>query len=311
MNCPSCGFSNISEVYHAKEFCLQKCHDCGLVSKKTGDLSRGRVQKIQDSVYTDLEARTANRMFKKMARDRLKILRRFKNRGKLLEIGCATGEFVEEADKAGFDATGIDSSRIYSSYAAGLGLDVRCGRLEDFDFPRESFDVIAMFHLLEHIEEPGRFLWETKSYLTPGGLIYIIVPNLDSFTDRFFGFRHTIFTQPGHLFFYSSRSASGLLEKQDFQVVGVTFLEYLHEPFTSAVNSLPGIIRKMLGKEKRSGPAVPPPGGENACQPGKRRSRLKGFLVNKAPYLLGYIFSPLLKPYGLILEGTGRGSELV
>jgi len=98
--------------------------------------------------------------------------------GKVLDIGCATGEFLEVAKESGWRAFGIDVSQWVCDYLAERGFrDIHSGTLEDQKFPHEMFDAVHMNHVLEHIPNPLEFLAEVHRILKAKGLVMIEVPN--------------------------------------------------------------------------------------------------------------------------------------
>ncbi len=99
----------------------------------------------------------------------------------LLEVGCGTGEFLIAARSAGHSVIGLDLSQEVVSYVRHRhpDLDVRCSTVESAGLPAESVDVIAAFHVLEHVADPIGLLRQMQRLLRPGGLVYIRVPNLE------------------------------------------------------------------------------------------------------------------------------------
>jgi len=123
-----------------------------------------------------------------MASLRYADLRGFRPGPDVLEVGCGTGEFLAAASDAGHRVTGLDLSQEAVTYARRRhpGLDVRCATLDSDDLRPESFDVVAGFHVLEHVADPVGLLRQMTRLLRPGGLVYVRVPNLDTW------FRHVL-----------------------------------------------------------------------------------------------------------------------
>jgi len=90
-------------------------------------------------------------------RDAVKLIQGFKRRGRLLDMGCAAGVFVKAAQDAGFEAMGVDISPVEVQFARDrFGVDARVGTLDSVDFGPNCFDVITVWDVLEHFENPWR-----------------------------------------------------------------------------------------------------------------------------------------------------------
>jgi 2-polyprenyl-3-methyl-5-hydroxy-6-metoxy-1,4-benzoquinol methylase len=114
---------------------------------------------------------------RKEAAEVLDILR--KRRGRLLEIGCAGGFFLDEARKRGFDVVGVELNATMANHARDtLGLSVIQGRIEDIDSDplRQSFDVIVLMDVLEHIPDPRALFHKIADWLVPNADLLIRGP---------------------------------------------------------------------------------------------------------------------------------------
>jgi 2-polyprenyl-3-methyl-5-hydroxy-6-metoxy-1,4-benzoquinol methylase len=108
---------------------------------------------------------------------RLRFLRGVR-RGRLLDVGCAEGAFLEVAREAGFEALGTElSSHGAARTALRLGIPVHCGELTSARFAAGSFSAVTLWHVLEHVVEPGETLAEARRILEPGGRLVVAVPN--------------------------------------------------------------------------------------------------------------------------------------
>ncbi len=95
----------------------------------------------------------------------------------LLDIGAGGGEFVYMAERAGFDARGIEPNEGYSSFAKSeYGVDISTMGLSDL--PRDSADLVTMFHVFEHLAHPQSAIERIADVLSPGGHLMIEVPNI-------------------------------------------------------------------------------------------------------------------------------------
>ncbi len=162
------------------------CTACGFIFRPdldeaaTKEIYEGGTYQTEDIRTGFTDAATTDERLENAA-FRLRWLQRHIQRGRLLDVGAAGGAFVLVADRAGFDAFGVEPSPAFARYARNhFGVDVRDGRIEDLDVPAASVDAITMWHVLEHVPRPIDALGVLYRSLKPGGLIAIEVPNIDA-----------------------------------------------------------------------------------------------------------------------------------
>lgn len=140
--------------------------------------------------------------------------------GSLLDVGCGDGRFLSGVGKE-FTVTGLDfnPSAIRTAQAERGLMDVHCETLEEFSRrPRpKPYDVITVFHILEHVEDPNGFLACIKKCLRPGGVLAASVPNPYRWTLRWI--RETWDYPPHHLTRWMPHTLKNLLERQGFEIV--------------------------------------------------------------------------------------------
>ena len=132
-------------------------------------------------------------------------------RGRLLDVGCAMGAFLETARSSGWKVTGVELSEFGSAYARNnLKLDVHTGSLEDVldrkQIPENSFDVVTLWDTLEHLTNPAVLLNKVNHALKDGGWFFCSTLNIDSFLSRKQGQSWHFFRPPKHLFYYSEQT---------------------------------------------------------------------------------------------------------
>jgi SAM-dependent methyltransferase len=116
------------------------------------------------------------------AMNRCRDLAPFLKRGdRLLDAGAGGGEVVYVLRKLGFDAMGLEPDERYASHAREtLGVPVETGFVQDRAFPSDRFDVITMYHALEHVEDPVGILATLRGWLSEGGRLLVEVPNVEA-----------------------------------------------------------------------------------------------------------------------------------
>jgi len=142
------------------------------------------------------------------------------NRGvDVLDVGCGSGTLLGLLKHRGFGVTGLDFSAEAAAIAkAENGVDVAVGTLEEAHFPAESFDVVTLFHVMEHVTTPRQVLAEVSRVLKPNGVAILQVPNIESWQFKIFGARWYGLDIPRHVIDYSRNSMLKLLADSGFVV---------------------------------------------------------------------------------------------
>jgi 2-polyprenyl-3-methyl-5-hydroxy-6-metoxy-1,4-benzoquinol methylase len=157
----------------------------------------------------------------------------FKTKGRLLEVGCASGFFLKAAERLGWKVIGVETSEFASNFASRkLGLEIINGRLEDTDLPKGSFDVIVMFMVLEHMTKPLEILKIVKSYLKSNGIAIIKVPNYRCLESLIFGKNWHQLSFPYHLYIFSPAAIIKLAQRLNFKILKLS--TYRH--FSNFIN---------------------------------------------------------------------------
>jgi SAM-dependent methyltransferase len=156
------------------------------------------------------------------ARGYLGDLRRYRGShgGRLLEIGCGTGDFLAEAQAAGFDVAGVEvSADAVRAARARVGESaVHLGELPDVAPGLGTFDVCVLWDVLEHARNPLDLLREARALLRPDGVLALATPSLDSWSARLLGERW-MEIKPEHLFYFDGRTLQGALFRAGFEGV--------------------------------------------------------------------------------------------
>lgn len=151
---------------------------------------------------------------------RRRLVERHATGGRLLDVGCATGNFLAEMATGGkWEVVGVEPSARAAAYAAErFGLDVRAGTLATLDLPAEAFDVVTLWNVLEHLHDPIDDLRRIRRLLRPGGSIIFSLPNLESFEVKLFGERWFCWELPRHLYFFPRTVLVNILADLGFRL---------------------------------------------------------------------------------------------
>lgn len=140
--------------------------------------------------------------------------------GRVLDVGCAAGRKTSVMRDMGLDVVGLEPYEEGCHLAGEAhGLEVVCAYLQNADLPRESFDAITFFDVIEHVRDPLGDLKAARTLLRPGGAIYLKVPNLRSWQARLLGRWWAVLDPPRHLHHFTPSSLRHALLAADFKEV--------------------------------------------------------------------------------------------
>ncbi len=151
---------------------------------------------------------------------RVRFVRKHQRQGRLLDIGCGPGYFLYAAAKAGFMVNGSDITESNAPYiTTELGLPFYHGRLEQLDFPPAFFDVITLWHTLEHHPDPRQSLRQCMAWLRQDGILAVEVPNHASLDARRYGAAWPNWDLPFHLHHFSAASLRLLTAAMGLRII--------------------------------------------------------------------------------------------
>ena len=175
-------------------------------------------------------------------------------RARLLDVGAGRGRFVESALAEGYDARGIEP------FAPSTAV-VKRASVEEAEIWPGTFDAITVWHVLEHLDDPGAALSRISSWLRPGGLVLVGVPNLDSLQARVGGERWYHLDVPRHRVHFTPAGIEELLHASGFEPVRTRHVLAEHNPFgmwQSVVNRFTRRPSYLYNALKRNAPLRSP-----------------------------------------------------
>jgi SAM-dependent methyltransferase len=191
-------------------------------------------------------------------RRRLRLVGRPGGGRRLLDVGAGRGRFVAAARAAGFQAHGLEPSRRGVAAArAEYGVALRPEGVAEARVAAGSVEVITLWHVLEHLDDPARALATLAAWLAPGGLILVGVPNLTSLQARIGGGRWFHLDVPRHRTHFSARGIEIALRRAGLEPVRTTHVLAEHNPFgmwqsiVSRLTERPSYLYNLL---KRNAP---------------------------------------------------------
>jgi SAM-dependent methyltransferase len=215
-------------VFNLKGFPILRCPACGLgwtVTPPDFDptriYTRGYFQGEQADGYADYQGSRAELAaeFRRLLQD---IAAAGKSSGRLLEVGCAYGFFLDEARHC-FEVSGVEVAEDAVAACQARGLDVVQVADEAFYTRRGPFDLVVLLDVIEHLKNPDGLLRDLHKYTQPGALLVITTGDFDSLLSRIMRRQWRLMTPPQHLWYFTPDAITRLLTRHGFQVEQITY----------------------------------------------------------------------------------------
>jgi 2-polyprenyl-3-methyl-5-hydroxy-6-metoxy-1,4-benzoquinol methylase len=230
--CPVCGSNEITEFLSLDDYFLSKesfeislCKECGF--KFTNPVPREtELPKYYESEEYISHSNTSKGLVNKVYRlvrnhsikKKVGIATAKMNRGEALDIGCGTGDFLNEMSKRGWKVKGIEPNDVARNNAiTNFGLDVG-EEAQLFKFDKDTFDVITMWHVLEHVYNLDKHFSQIKKILRRDGRLVIALPNADSMDAKIYKNFWAAYDVPRHLHHFNQSSFKRLMGKYGFEI---------------------------------------------------------------------------------------------
>jgi SAM-dependent methyltransferase len=233
-HCPVCDSAELKEIFTVTDhtvsrenFKIVECGQCGLrITQDVPDQqSIGSYYKSEDYIsHTDSSKGLINKLYRRVRKRTLQQKRKLVQQltglqqGYLLDLGSGTGAFADEMTKAGWQVTGLEPDPDARNNAKEIfGIELKSLDVF-FDLPASAFDAITLWHVLEHVHEPNKYIDTLKRILKPGGKILIAVPNYTSRDAEVYREHWAAYDVPRHLYHFSPRAMEALIEKHGLQI---------------------------------------------------------------------------------------------
>lgn len=233
--CPVCNKEDISLIIHSKDYSLTKkhfeiieCANCSLryTSPMPSIEEIGPYYNFPEYIsHTDVKEGWMNKIYHKVRAITLKDKTNWVqslftgHKGHILEIGAGTGAFANSMETKGWEVTALEPDESSRKRA----LDNYGIKLQPIDnlytLPNNKFDVISLWHVLEHVHDLKGYLKTFSTILKPNGRIIIAVPNYTSYDANFYKKYWAAYDVPRHLYHFSPEAMNALLKQFNMQIV--------------------------------------------------------------------------------------------
>ena len=234
MTCNQCTGSISKHLFRAKGYDLVRCAGCGLAyianppSMDELKLLYSAAASYHASLCDPASATFAGQH--RIAERHLRETRRGAGAGagRLLDVGCSIGQFLDLARTAGFSVSGLEMNQSSAEFARGhYGVEVAEGTIHDWPAAAGSLDILTMFDVIEHVPDPLGDLCKAFDLVVPGGTVVLSTPNIDGLFPRLslpLAKRLDYWPHPEppyHLFQFSAHTLAAMVRKAGFEVIEI------------------------------------------------------------------------------------------
>jgi 2-polyprenyl-3-methyl-5-hydroxy-6-metoxy-1,4-benzoquinol methylase len=230
-DCNLCGSDTNVHLFTKFGYDLVKCTVCGLafVGNPPAPEELQQFYSLEGDYHSDLLDPNSPAFARqtRVANTHLNVLKKRASGGRLLDVGCSTGHFLEQARSAGFTVSGVEFSKESAQFARDhFGFSVHTGDIHGLADDGELFDVITMFDVIEHVPDPSADMAAIYARLKPGGQFLVSTPNIDGLfpqaslpVAKLLDYWPHI-EPPHHLYQFSTKTLGAMLKKSGFEVEG-------------------------------------------------------------------------------------------
>ncbi len=233
INCNLCGANDYKILLTKNPYQIVECNNCSLVYVNPQPTTKELKQlySFKKKYHKELLNKKIENQLRRGFETKLKLIEKYKKSGKILDVGCSAGVFLDMMKGKGWECYGVELSKDTANYAKGkYGLNVKINELEKIKFPQNYFDIVCLWDILEHVQNPLRSLVEVNRILKTEGVMFINTPNVDGlFPKLSYSILAKIFGAwpnaelPHHLYYFSSKTLTQMLMKAGFNVISKDF----------------------------------------------------------------------------------------
>lgn len=191
---------------------MVKCRSCGLIYANPMPFFENKYESTEDAVYLD-STQQRKKTYDRLVNNILK----YKNRGRLLDVGCATGILLDAASTV-FDVEGIELSK-WAAKQAAQNHKIYNSPLRETNLPKNSYDIVTLMGVIEHFTEPLQEMKAIAEILRPDGLLVLYTGDVEAWPwPRLLG-KKWWWYMGMHVYMFSRRTCTLLLENCGFEII--------------------------------------------------------------------------------------------
>jgi len=228
--CPVCGSSEIKPQLKAQDFLVSReyfeiysCKKCQVrfTNPRPDELSLGKYYESDEYIsHTNQGTSLVNSLYK-IARNftlrkKLKLINKFSGNKRLLDVGCGTGHFISYCQQCKWQVSGVEPNASARNMARQ---NSQCTIYADItSIQGQKFDVITLWHVLEHLPDLDKTITSLKKLLEPKGIIIVAVPNYTAYEEKVFLEYWAAYDVPRHLYHFNKMAMDKLTTKHGLKI---------------------------------------------------------------------------------------------
>lgn len=237
--CPLCksgrflNFAEITDYAVSKEsFILCKCSNCQLLftNPRPSQSDIGPYYNFPEYFSHEDKAKNLTQWIYQKVRDysigkKVKFIKQFRKKGKLLDFGCGTGEFLKKAKRQGWKIAGIEpneKARIQANIKLNNKVKISINEIKK----ESTYDIITLFHVLEHIHDLRKTIKNIIFHLKSGGYLIIAIPNHECFDSKTYGNFWAGWDVPRHLYHFNTEAMESFKNEFGLELATTTPMKF-------------------------------------------------------------------------------------
>jgi len=255
ISCPYCHSNSHTHAFstwsfESIDYSIRNCHNCQARFLSPPPTAEVLALAYDDSYYGEGDTKfdgPVERILDGFRKKRATLLhRKLNGKGKVLDIGCGNGRFLDHMQKLGdYSIHGIEPEGLSAQRARQIeSLELKIGALEKGDFSPESLDAITLFHVFEHLTEPKETMQIASEILRPGGWLFMSFPNIGSWQAKVFKGNWLHLDPPRHLFLFRRQDFKTQMLELGFEIVEERHFSLEYNPFGFCQS----LLNKMTGQ---------------------------------------------------------------
>lgn len=208
-----CGSNELKTLPDFTEAHLCKCQNCGFVFSRQIPTEQELIEHYEGYGRNDYLSPITIKRYHQL----LDSFEPYRKTGKILDVGCGIGYFLDVAKERGWEVYGTEYTDEAIEICSQKGISMKQGKLDPHNYDPESFDVITSFEVIEHINNPIEEITNFYSLLRKGGLVYLTTPNFNALLRYRLKAEYNVIVYPEHLSYYTPKTIKRLFKQIGFK----------------------------------------------------------------------------------------------